>query len=213
LTGAAASIDDRAVSASPPIEAVVLAAGSSARLGMPKALVEIGGRTVLERILAELEGAGVRAGVVVGGEHLGAMKARVDAAPFRYAWNPSPEAGRMGSIVIGLASTEPESDVLLWPVDRPMAKGETVRALRVARERETSQDAVLVPQGEGRRGHPILIGWGLRGALMAAAPDANLREVLVRCGAKRVEVDVRDPGIHEELDTPEDAERLKSGAT
>lgn len=197
------------MSSSSSIEAIVLAAGSSTRLGRPKSLVEQGGRTVLERILDELRAAGIRRGVIVGGEHLEAMKARVDAAPFRYAWNPTPEAGRMGSIVIGLASTEPDSDALLWPVDRPMAKAATVRALAAARERETSLEAVLVPVAGGRRGHPILIGWGLRGALLSADPDANLRDVFAELRAKRVEVSVDDPGIHVDLDTPDDADRLR----
>jgi CTP:molybdopterin cytidylyltransferase MocA len=189
------------------LEAIVLAAGSSRRMGRPKSLVEIGGRTALERVLDELGAAGVRGGVVVGGEHLEAMKERVAAAPLRYAWNPSPQAGRMGSIVIGLASTEPESDVLLWPVDRPMARAATVRALIAARNRETSLEAVLVPVAEGRRGHPILIGWGLRGGLMGAPPDASLREVLTELRAQRVEISVDDPGIHAEIDTPDDVAR------
>jgi molybdenum cofactor cytidylyltransferase len=116
----------------------------------------------------------------------------------------------MGSIVIGLASTEPEADVLLWPVDRPMAKTSTVRALLSAREKEASLETVLVPATDGRRGHPILLGWGLRSALINALPDANLRDVLQDLGARRVEVAVADPGIHAELDTPDDVDRLKS---
>ena len=56
LTGPDPSTDDRRMTATAPIEAIVLAAGSSSRLGRPKALVELGGRTVLERRRVEIGG-------------------------------------------------------------------------------------------------------------------------------------------------------------
>src|SRR5688572_30500495 len=160
------------------LEAIVLAAGSSKRLGRPKALLEIEGITSLERILDVLSKCAVRGGVVVAGEHLEEMRARIDPAPLQYAINPTPEAGRMGSVIIGLASTDPHSDVLLWPVDRPMARIDTVQAILSARDQETGTNVVIVLEYDGHYGHPILIASGLRKKLLNAAPNANLREVL-----------------------------------
>lgn len=183
------------------IEAVVLAAGSSMRLGRPKALVDLRGATALGRILATLADAGIRAGVIVGGEHLELMREAVDAAPLRYARNPTPEAGRTGSVLIGLASTDPATDVLLWPVDRPLAQAATVRALLAARAEHPGDDVVVVPEHDAQHGHPILLAAGLRSVLLAASPDANLREILTRARARRVTVPVPDPRIHANLDT------------
>jgi CTP:molybdopterin cytidylyltransferase MocA len=185
------------------IEAIVLAAGSSQRLGRPKALIEVEDTTALERILGVLTKCGVRSGVVVAGEHLHEMKSRVDPAPLQFALNPTPEAGRMGSVIIGIASTDPESDILLWPVDRPMARLDTVQGILSARAQEPGDDVVIVPEYDGHTGHPILIAQGLRAPLLSAAPDANLRDVLHSAGANRIKVS-GDSGIHTNLDTEED---------
>lgn len=185
------------------VEAIVLAAGSSKRLGRPKALLEIEDTTSLERILDVISKCGVRSGVVVAGEHLPEMKSRIDPAPLQYALNPTPEAGRMGSVIIGLASTDPGSDALLWPVDRPLARIDTVQAILSARAQEPGTNVVIVPEYDGHNGHPILIASGLRKTLLSAAPDANLREVLGRAGANRVKVS-GDAGILTNLDTEED---------
>jgi molybdenum cofactor cytidylyltransferase len=199
-------------SIAPVLQAVVLAAGSSTRLGHPKALLEIEHSTALQRILDVLSKCGIRSGVVVAGEHLEEMKARVDPAPLQYAINPSPDAGRMGSVMIGLAATDPDADILLWPVDRPLAKIETVKAILDARAREPRANVVIVPEYQERHGHPILIASGLRQSLLTASPDANLREVLGNSGASRVSIP-GDPGIHANLDTEEDASRAAGRAT
>lgn len=196
---------------SPLIEAVVLAAGSSRRLGRPKALLEVGGRTVLERLLNVLEAAGIPKGVIVAGEHLDEMRSQVPGEPLRYAQNPMPEAGRTGSILIGLASIDPESDVLLWPVDRPLAALQTVRALRAARQRERGEFTVLIPSTGNRAGHPILIAAGLRNRLLGESPEVSLRDAFTRVGAVRIFVDVGDDlGILQNLDDESDLEKLRS---
>ena len=109
----------------------------------------------------------------------------------------------MGSVIIGLASTDPGSDALLWPVDRPMARIDTVQAILSARAQEPGTNVVIVPEYDGHHGHPILIASGLRKLLLNAAPDANLREVLGHAGANRVKVS-GDAGILTNLDTEED---------
>jgi molybdenum cofactor cytidylyltransferase len=198
------------------VAAIVLAAGASRRLGRPKALLDFAGLTALEVALRTLREAGVTSGVVVTGEETDVIRRAVDATPFVWVVNPMPAAGRTGSLIVGLAALR-TVDVLLWPVDRPLASAETVRALLEAREEEdagsgatdvppaapgTKSDAI-VPESDGRRGHPFLLRASLRAAVLAAAPDASLRDVLKAAGARRRVVPVEDPGIHFNLDTPE----------
>ena len=193
------------------VAAVVLAAGASRRLGRPKALLDFDGLTALELAMRSLREAGITAGVVVTGEASDVIRRAVDPSPFLWALNPMPEAGRTGSLVIGLGAVG-AVDVLLWPVDRPLAAPGTVRALLAARMEAIAAAAavgtdpgtdVILPEHDGRRGHPLILRAGLRERLLAAAPDASLRDLLREAGARRRVVPVDDPGIHFNLDTEE----------
>jgi molybdenum cofactor cytidylyltransferase len=106
----------------------------------------------------------------------------------------------MGSIQAGLARLDPAADVLLWPVDRPLAAPATVAALTASGE-GGGEDEIRVPVAGGRRGHPILLPASLRDPLLAAAPDESLRDRLRASGAARRGIEVDDVGIHFDLDT------------
>lgn len=190
--------------------AVVLAAGASSRLGRPKALVTLQGRTVLAHLLDSLRDASVTHGVVVVGTHADEMRGAVDPAPLSWVVNPDPAAGRTGSLQRGLAAMQAPSDILLWPVDRPLGGADVVRSLCDARVHAPTA-GWLVPVSAARRGHPILIRASLLPALRAAPPSANLREVLRATGTQPHEVPVEDPLLHLDLDTEQDirtAERV-----
>lgn len=189
-------------------EAVVLAAGGSTRLGRSKALLEFDGLTALELVLRAVRTAGVTSGVVVTGEADDALRRAVDPAPFQWVRNPFPEEGRTGSVLIGLGATTADTDVLLWPVDRPLASTDTVRALLAPPAGpEDVGEGVVVPECEGRRGHPLRLRARIRPALLAAPPDASLRDVIRASGLRRRVVAVEDPGIHFDLDTEDDWKR------
>jgi molybdenum cofactor cytidylyltransferase len=191
------------------VEAIVLAAGSSSRLGRPKALLSFDGRTALEVVLGSLREAGVDSGVIVAGEDAGELEAAIDPGPFRWIRNPDPLAGRLGSLQAGLRATRAESDVLLWPVDRPLARAKTLRALLDARAARPGA-GVIVPEADGRRGHPIVIRALLRERLLSGPADANLRELIRESGLERHAVPVDDSEIHIDIDTREDYERALS---
>lgn len=181
-------------------EAIVLAAGASSRLGRPKALLEFGARTALDLVLDALRDAGVTAGAVVVGEAEEDIRRAVGAGAFAWAHNPRPEAGRTGSVIAGLAALAPDSDLVLWPVDRPLASAGTVRSLL---EAASAGAGVIVPEQGGRTGHPLVLRATLRSALLGAAPEASLRDVLRASRAGRTVVPVDDAGIHFNLDTPD----------
>ena len=189
----------------PPPVALVLAGGASRRLGRPKALLEFGDRSAMRLVLDSLEAAGVRSGAVVTGSDADATLA-VDPAPFAFVRNPNPAAGRMGSILAGMALAPPAADVVLWPVDRPLASTNTLAALLVARplpdaEGHAATPWVVIPRADGGCGHPVILGAAFCATLHAQPPDASLRTAMAAPGVLRVEVPVADPGIHHNLDT------------
>lgn len=187
-----------------PLAALVLAAGSSTRLGRPKPLLDFDGRSALGLVLGTLRASGVTRGVVVVGEHAPAVMAAVDPRPLAYVTNPDPAAGRTGSVQAGLAALgPPPADILMWPVDRPFADVATVRALLVARVDAPRDVGWLVPVADGRRGHPVLLRSGVLPPIRSADPAASLRDVLRGSGLRAREVPAGDEGIHVDLDTEE----------
>ena len=180
------------------IGGLVLAAGASSRLGSPKADIDLDGRSALARVLDVLREAGVHGGVVVLAPD--AQPPAVDLGSFRLVTNPDPAAGRTGSIQAGLAATG--GNLVLWPVDRPLAARSTVEALLGAASDPEAD--WIVPFHEGR-GHPVLLRARLRVPILTALPDADLRSVLSTAGTRRLAVPVDDPFIHANLDTLEGA--------
>lgn len=186
------------------IEGIILAGGASTRLGRPKSLVELDGAPVLARVRDTLVEAGVAQGVVVVGEQEAVIRQTCDTAPFTLVRNPDPAAGRTGSLQRGLERCAPEADVLLWPVDRPLAGLATVRALLSAREAIGDEVGWIVPSHEGRAGHPLVLRVLVRDPIRAARPDESLRQILRRAGSARHVVNVDDAGILMNIDTEDE---------
>jgi molybdenum cofactor cytidylyltransferase len=177
------------------IAAVVLAAGSSSRMGAPKARLAADERTTfLSRILATLREADVRVvRVVTAPDMTGVPNAVV---------NPDPSRGMLSSVQCGLRELPEGCEaVLLWPVDHPAVTPQTVRSL-IDAFRSGGHPAV-VPVHGGQRGHPVLFAAHLVAELLSADPAVGARAV-VHAHADRLELSVGDAGVVLDVDTPED---------
>ena len=78
---------------------------------------------------------------------------------------------------------------------------------RVARELERGA-RIVVPIFAGRRGHPVGFSSVFRDQLMALRGDAGARGILSAYATSIRELEVEDPGIVQDVDTPEDVQRL-----
>lgn len=178
-------------------ELVVLAAGESRRMGHPKALTLVAGEPALARIVRVWAEVAPSRPIVVLGAHHDVVRAALPDLDVVWARNPRPEAGRTGSLQVGLQGAR-TGEVVVWPVDHPLAQAATLRALLAAR------GAWVVPEHAGRGGHPIV----LRGTALTAvetAPAATpLRELPGMMGLEVVRVPVDDAGVLANLDRPED---------
>lgn len=181
---------------------VVLAAGASTRMGHPKALTRVDGATALERIVEAARGMRV---VVVLGEHHDAVRAALPALDVRWVRNPTPEMGRTGSLQRGLLQARGPG-VLVLPVDHPLVRADTLRLLAARTEQW------VVPTFGGRGGHPIRLGEMGVAAAMSAPPATPLRDVPRMVGIEVTRVEVDDPGVLANLDTPEDVEQARPGS-
>ena len=191
---------------------IVLCAGASERWGgRPKALLDIGGEPALARVVRRLASAGVSEVRVVTGAHDALIRSGLDpsvARALRWVVNPTPSRGRTGSIQCALADLPAPTNVVLWPVDQPLAGDGTLPTLLRALEGDPLA-VWVIPEFAGRGGHPVVLAPPALRAIGELRPSAPLRSLLPQLGPQVRRVSVDDPGVVVNLNTP--AEYLEAG--
>ena len=91
--------------------------------------------------------------------------------------------------------------MLLWPVDIPRVRSETVRAL-IEMSAKTP-DRVIVPV-HGSAGHPPVLPPHVVKALSTLTDDERLDQFIGSIGGAPLALDVDDPGVAHDIDRPED---------
>jgi CTP:molybdopterin cytidylyltransferase MocA len=205
------------------VAAAVLTGGRSNRMGQAKALLELQGRTFLDRVLDTLVEAGIVDIVVVTGEHDRAIREHLDrsprpGAPVQLVANPDPSRGQLSSLHVALdtveaierdrGGTDPFDAILVALVDFPLVRASTVRALLSAAA--TTGAPVTRPVAGLVHGHPVVFARETFGALRAAPAGEGARAVVHAMGPRVCNVAVDDPGTCEDIDTPEAYERIKT---
>ena len=182
----------------------MLSGGASRRMGRAKALLEWGGRTLVEAQLEALEAAGCRDVRVVTGAHDAEIRGVVGAEQciFNERW----AEGRMTSVQAGIKRLSGASGWLFLPVDAAGVKPETLRSVLEAAEREPG--VAWRPCCGGRAGHALWIPSTLAGEVLALGAEARLDE-WAEGRAKRLECG--DEGLLRNANTPEEWRKVASG--
>jgi CTP:molybdopterin cytidylyltransferase MocA len=184
--------------------AVILAAGFSSRMGAFKPLLPLGGVTVLERLLALYQRAGVGEVLVVLGHRAEDLAGLVLAGGARPVLNPRHAEGMFSSVAAGAAALGPAAQAFfVHPVDIPLVRPATLTALLQALAQGGAD--LAYPIHNGRRGHPPLLAAGLAGRIntpqaRARARQGGLRAVLAPFQGRALEVETPDPGILLDMD-------------
>ncbi|WP_344019835.1 nucleotidyltransferase family protein [Streptomyces luteireticuli] len=208
--------DTDATDAGPPVAGLLLAAGGGRRLGgRPKALLEHGedgGRTLMERALAALAGAGCAPLHLVLGAGAQEVRARLGPTPCTVVHNSRWADGMGSSLRAGLESLvdTPATAVVVLLVDQPRVGAPAVA--RVLAAHRAGASLVAAAYG-GARGHPVLLArrhWA--GAARAATGDRGARAYLAAHADELTLVECADVGAPDDIDTPADLTLLRPEA-
>lgn len=175
-------------------------------MGRPKALLQVGGRTFVRRILETLRDGGIdEIAVVLRPEHM-AEKAEVAAGAGRIVENSRADEGQLSSLIAGLDAVDyPGVEaVLVTLVDVPLIQSSTIHVL-VDRARR-SPAPIVRASFRGHHGHPVVFKRQVFNALRTADPAVGAKAVLRAFAVEDVDVD--DPFVVEDVDTPDDYARL-----
>jgi len=193
------------------IVGVVLAAGASARMGRPKALLPTGraGETFVRRLVTTLHDGGLQDVVVVTRPDLALDRAFVGMSlPPRVVENANPDDGQLSSLVAALSMVDRPgvAAALVTTVDQPFVSSATVAALLDAYRR--AQVRIVRPVSDGRHGHPVIFARSLFDELRRADRSVGAKAVVRAHAASILDVPVDDEGAFLDIDTPEDYERV-----
>lgn len=188
------------------IVGILLAAGQGSRFGGGKLLAALEDGTPVgvqsaRRMLAALRE--VVAVVRPGDETLAALLA---AEGVRVERCPDAHEGMGASLAHGVRATRDADGWVVGLADMPLIEVRTIE--RIADELRAGA-LMAAPACGGRRGHPVGFASGLGTRLAALGGDAGARDIL-RAGAADVRiVDVDDPGVLADIDTPQQLEEIR----
>lgn len=188
------------------IVGILLAAGFARRFGADKRLVEIDGLPLAVHSARKLQAACGRAIVVLRPEddRLAAHSGLAGCTVVRCA-----DAGLgMGhSLAAGVAASADAAGWLIALADMPAIEPGSYRALISALQ---GGAPLAQPSCLGRPGHPVGFSALWRDALLALSGDVGARELVRSAGAGRILCPVDDPGIHDDIDLPDDLVRYRA---
>jgi len=180
------------------LECVILAAGSSIRLGRDKALVRIGSRTLIGWLADRITRKGIGVTIVTRKKNIGEISAILPES--NVVVNPEPQKGRTGSLKVGISSIDfsmgASYRLLVVPVDRPGFSDSTL-------ERLIDSDETCCPMREGRGGHPLLLSPEDVAKVRESSDDLPLRDIV-----DPFKFEVLDNSLHLNIDSPSDLEYL-----
>lgn len=191
------------------ISAIILAAGLSKRMGRFKPLMELGEKTVVERVVSLYQAAGVGDICVVVGYRGEEIRKALTSSGVRIVVNPDFEKGMYTSIIEGVRNLPASTQAFfVHPVDIPLIRVHTIKTLIRAFQENSAR--IFYPRFNGRRGHPSLIDAALAQEIIAWKEEGGLRAFLEKRNDLALDVPVADEGILLDLDTMEDYRLLQA---
>lgn len=206
---------------SPNLCAVILAAGESTRMGTDKALLpwppacgaNVSGETFLSAAIRALLPFSEMV-IVVAGENEPNLAPVVYADGASLIRNPQPEQGQFSSLQVGLQAVLGcgRDAAIVTLVDRPPASAAVLSALTSAFLAAPTGMWAVVPEYQGKHGHPVFLGREMMEAFLTAPSSASARDIEHENQAHIQYVAVDDPTVTLNVNTPEEYAALSATA-
>lgn len=190
------------------VSCVLLSAGLSSRFGSPKALAKFNRRTLIEHLQTRLLDTRLEEILIVLGDRADQIKPFLfNHKRIKVVYNKDYILGQTSSFQAGLKIACPQSTgIMLFPVDYPVVKKETVDQLIAYFDDHTP--SILIPSCAGKKGHPPIFHRRLKEELLSLDCRMGIHTVIHHHPQDTVILPMEDAGVVKSFNTPEEFKRI-----
>lgn len=188
----------------PKIFALLLAAGSSRRMGKEnKLLADLNGTTMVARVAEQIGKSKAAGTLAVIGHEAKQVKAELQKLVTGFVYNSDYAAGLSTSLKTGLMALSSDIDgVIVCLGDMPLLEAQQLNKLIEAFDPVEGR-SICVPVHGRKRGNPVLWGKQHITEILAISGDTGARHMLEDHADQVIEVAIDTDGILFDVDTPE----------
>lgn len=193
------------------VAGIILAAGTSSRMGRTKQLLPYKGATILGAVVENALAADLDPVILVLGCDAAriekTLRQQMDVSKLKTTFNPDFKNGQSSSIVQGLKNVENNTDAAMFLLgDQPQITPATLNYLVDTFKKKPVP--IMAPCYEGQRGNPVIFSRSLFPELRVLEADTGAR-ILFKKHAHQIRMlAVTDPAIVTDIDTPLDYQQI-----
>ena len=185
---------------------LIVSAGYSSRMNAFKPLLNFQANNALLTLIHTYQAFGIDDIYVVTGHRHEEIEALLKPYPVYTVYNQTFDEGMFNFIQAGLRAMHDVDAFFMQPVDIPLIKKVTLE--RLSEAYEMHEKGVIYPTFFGKKGHPPLISFAYKEAILASKGDGGLKKVLEAFEKNALCVSVCDQAILMDMDTKEDYQAL-----
>ncbi len=189
------------------IAGIVLAAGTSSRMGQSKLLLPWGNTTVLGQVLNQARSSYLEDLTLVLGHEAKQISQKIDLQGIQVVVNPYYAQGQSTSLQAGLDHLPQKIQAVMFLLgDQPLVSSQVINTIILAYQRVRA--GLILPVFEGQRGNPVLIQRSLFPALSKIKGDTGARVLFEDYADSIHEIPVSEAGVCLDMDTWREYEQL-----
>ncbi|MFO1445376.1 nucleotidyltransferase family protein [Bacillus sp. Bva_UNVM-123] len=194
--------------------AIILAAGTSTRMGKAKQLLLLNEKPLLEHVIQHALAVDFAEVITVIGYNAQPIQNKIAVDDHRFHWviNHEYALGLSTSLQAGILHvSKHHNGIMVFLGDLPFLLKETVQSIFLAGNEmlmKSDKSFMIQPSYHGKSGHPVFFGNFDRNLFMGLKGDIGAKAVIKNIPNRKM-IEVKDKGILTDIDTPEAYEKAK----
>ncbi len=183
------------------ISGIILAAGSSTRMGSQKLLLDIDGLRIIEKVVKEVADSGCFDEIILV-YHEEAVKNAVSKYNIIFSYNPMPQLGLSSSIKAGIKAVKDNTNAYMFFMgDQPFINEKVIK--RLICEYKKSQKSIIVPTYGGNNGMPTIFSSKWKENFYQLEGDVGGRTIIKSNIGEAAFIEIEDDISGMDIDTKE----------